>query len=331
MTGRKVASLTGSLLARKGAARPTEPSAEEPAAAASSPVPPTAPQSSSHARGAVRPDVRAYAWPTQGPPPGDDDLAMPAPPAAAKPRAPEPASRWLTVRRFAMFGLAAAIAATVAGLYLSDAPPEPVAPAQTAATAPAVGAAAPPDRAADIRDGVAEAARTVEAVSPAAGGAPSPPIPPMLLLPPLETAAPEPPPEPPTPVTAASLVPPPIDRPAARAEARPEPPSPDAERAQPKPPAAPPSTRTAAAATGPFAVQIASVASKTRAQAESARLASRLAPMLDGRKPAVEEAAVAGRGTVFRIRVAGYPDRAAAERACTRIKGSGLDCLVVRR
>jgi hypothetical protein len=135
------------------------------------------------------------------------------------------------------------------------------------------------------------------------------------------------------PATVASLpVDPPIPAPVEVKPAAPEAPaasSPPADRkaAAVVPPAARPA---AAVPAGRYAVQLASVTSKRRAQAEGVRLGKRLSGILGGREPTVVPAEIAGRGTVYRIRVPGFASRSAARRACARIKAGGGDCMVVR-
>ena len=186
-----------------------------------------------------------------------------------------------------------------------------------------------------------DAARTVRDIAPAAGtlSSPSsaefelaprvPPAPAMKIaaLPPATT-------ESSAPVSAAALAPPPIDLPPEKATSVERAPAP-----KPKPRVA---ARTSAAsisaakksaksaAAGRYAVQIASIGSQSRAAAERVRLARHLGPVLGGRALIVEQATVAGHGTVYRIRAAGYPNQAAAKKACTQIRGRGQGCLVVR-
>ena len=344
MSGRKVASLTSSLLARKGVARPAGGDATAPSPAAA-PDPAAVPSVSETAASAtrisnVRPDLRPYAWPTQGPPTEDDDLAVPAPPdppAVEEPAAerhPRPMLRRLATVAIVAVAVAAA---AVAFIERGDAPRQVVSEPMPSSVSTAMPLAAP-EPGADAPDDAA-AARSASEIAPAAGvpGAP-PSADPQPPPPPVATAAPTapriaalPPPaaEPEPPISAAALTPPPVERPAAQSAPPASAPPPATAAAPAQRSSAAPATRPAAA--GRYAVQIASLGSKARAEAESARLAKSLDAILDGRKPAVEEAMVAGRGTMYRIRVRGYATKDAADRACAAIKGNGLGCLVVRR
>lgn len=244
-------------------------------------------------------------------------------------------------------GVAVAPGSAAPPVATASAPPAAVAPAQQARDvavptagdrAPAEMAKVPPAPAAaeekPVRRSAAasnEAARRVREIAPAAGSPAAPPsvspptspngefelaprIPPapaikMAGLPPahVESAT-----------SAAALVAPSVEPPSDKPQA--------VKRTAPRA-----ASKTAkAVASGHYAVQIASIGSKTRAQTERARLARTLGPVLGGRALIVAPAQVAGHGTVYRIRASGYPNQAAANKACTQIKGKGLGCLVVR-
>ena len=337
-----------------------------PAAVAPSP----APADVADRNAAADRDLRAYAWPTRGAAADDDlampvpPIAVdPAEEAAAAVR------RRGTARRLAIFGIAASVVAAVVVIVVRDGRQDAVRLAATApagvtampappAVAPDVAASrAMEDAARTVRDvapaGVAasqspapvaphkaarratkDAARTVRDIAPAAGSPSSPsgaefelaprvpPAPAMKIaaLPPATT-------ESSSPVSAAALAPPPIDLPPEKATAIERAPAPKP-RVAAKAPAAKKTAK--ATAGGRYAVQIASIGSRERAAAERARLARHLGPVLGGRALIVEQASVAGHGTVYRIRAAGYPNQAAAKKACTQIKGRGQGCLVVR-
>jgi hypothetical protein len=356
VTNRKVASLSSGLLARKGAARPAEPSAEAEETGSVMPASADSADQIASNRDAVgnhdeaKRDYRAYAWPNQGAP-AEDDLAMPAPPSPADvEQAMAAVRRGDRIRRLAISGIAAAVVAGLvvivvrdgrkdeARLAASTAPPvitatpaaPSAAPAETPPSAMAADAPAPaapsaqPETAA--RRATADVPREIRDVAPSSGS-PLPPRADMELaprIPPVPTqmaAIPKAPPEPSS-VDAATLAPPPVERPSEEtATAAP----------QPKPrPAAKRPAETATAAAGHYAVQIASIGSKERAAAERSRLSRHLAPLLGGRALVIERATVAGYGTVYRIRAPGYANLAAARKACTQIKSRGLGCLVVR-
>jgi hypothetical protein len=350
VTNRKVASLTSGLLARKGAARPAEPSAEDTGstapASADSADQIASSRDSVDSPGEAKRDYRAYAWPNQGAP-VEEELAMSAPPSPADvEQAMAAVRRGDRIRRLAISGIAAAVVAGLVVIVVKDgrkdeariaAPTAPAAvtatpsaaPAETppsalAANAPAPAApSAPPESAA--RRATADVPREIRDVAPSSGS-PLPPRADMELaprIPPVPTqqmAAIAKAPSEPSPIDAATLAPPPVKRPRE-----------DATVPQPKPrPAAKRPVEPATAAAGNYAVQIASIGSKERAAAERTRLSRHLAPLLGGRALVIERATVAGYGTVYRIRAPGYANLAAARKACTQIKSRGLGCLVVR-
>lgn len=301
--------------------------------------------------------------------PADEDLAMPTPPSDGDVEdAMAAMRRRTTMRRLAISGIAAAVVAGLVVIVVRDGrkdaarltaaggPPAVTAtPALPAASAPAVAEAKPPPAAAATpaphiaaplppekpvaetaasgkaeRPAMTEAARQVRDIAPAAG-TPLPPRADMELtprIPPLPTeqvaklheASP-------APEAAAMPKAPAVESPAEKLAAVPAAPLP---KSRPAAKHSAHATVAKAVIGGHYAVQIASLGSKPRAAAERTRLAKRLGAVLGGRALIIEEATVAGHGTVYRIRAHGYQNLAAARKACAAIKGRGLGCFVVR-
>ncbi|WP_166443623.1 SPOR domain-containing protein [Rhabdaerophilum calidifontis] len=85
----------------------------------------------------------------------------------------------------------------------------------------------------------------------------------------------------------------------------------------------------AGAATGNFAIQLASRPSEADARTAGNQLRGRYAAILGGRNPNVVTGEANGQ-TVYRVRVGGY-SQAAANEACRRIKAAGGGCFVTRQ
>jgi cell division protein FtsN len=65
------------------------------------------------------------------------------------------------------------------------------------------------------------------------------------------------------------------------------------------------------------------------AQAIQARVRGDLAPVFEAREAMVDEAVVGNFGSMYRVRVGPYASAGEGQAVCARLKGSGLDCLVV--
>jgi cell division septation protein DedD len=144
------------------------------------------------------------------------------------------------------------------------------------------------------------------------------------------SSAPTPPPAPAAPQTTASIEP-----------ARPQP----AEAAAPRPrtsawsrntevsPAvasAPAAAAVAAAKSeGRFRVQVGMVRTEGEAQALAAKVRREHAAVLASRETEVDQAVVGNMGSFYRVRVGPYATQADGQAACAKLKGSGLDCMVV--
>jgi len=163
------------------------------------------------------------------------------------------------------------------------------------------------------------------------------------LLPPPETPLPPPQAEAPSaspsapvdtpPPSAAETAPEPVptapETTAKSAPTAPEPPA--AEAAAPAAPAQTAPTQTAAAPTGGFVLQLASLKAKERASAEWSRLQKSFPTLLGSRQLVVLPVDLAGRGTFYRVQAGYFPDRAAAEAVCKQLKAKSQDCLVTKR
>jgi hypothetical protein len=87
----------------------------------------------------------------------------------------------------------------------------------------------------------------------------------------------------------------------------------------------------AAATVGPYAVQLASIASEKRANQEAFRLQKHLGGILSGREIKVEKAVVKNKGTRYRLRTSGYRSYADARAACKQVAALKVNCLAIRR
>ena len=87
----------------------------------------------------------------------------------------------------------------------------------------------------------------------------------------------------------------------------------------------------AAVSAGAYAVQLASIANESRANAEAFRLQKRLGHVLGGHEITVEKAVIKGKGTMFRLRAWGFPTYADARAACGQVARLKVDCLALGR
>ncbi len=93
-----------------------------------------------------------------------------------------------------------------------------------------------------------------------------------------------------------------------------------------------------AAATGPaaaarpegkFRIQVGMVRTQAEARALAARVKQDHAAMLALREPEIDEAVVGNMGSFFRVRVGPFATAHESQAACAKLKGPGIDCLVV--
>ena len=79
---------------------------------------------------------------------------------------------------------------------------------------------------------------------------------------------------------------------------------------------------------GTHLAQIGALDSDEMARAEWTRLSRRLGDLLDGKRRVVEKAETGAR-TLYRLRVAGFADRADTRRFCSALQAEGADCIPV--
>jgi len=114
----------------------------------------------------------------------------------------------------------------------------------------------------------------------------------------------------------------------ANIEPEPKPTPPPAPKA-PEP--APAASSAASASGGQYVVQLAALQSRDAANDAWARLVKKYTRLLAPLTLDVEPVNVAGKGTFYRVRGAGFATRAEAEKRCTDLKAAGQACLVKAR
>lgn len=158
--------------------------------------------------------------------------------------------------------------------------------------------------------------------------------PPAPLAPPADEvteppSAAEPPPETEPAPSAAERTP----TPPPEAEAIPAPPEAEAKpapEATPPKPAEEPQTAAAPPA-GAYVVQLASLKERAGVEPAWARLQKAFPSLLGDRQLSVQSVDLGNRGTFHRVRAGFFPDRAAADKLCARLKAKKQDCLVAER
>ena len=80
---------------------------------------------------------------------------------------------------------------------------------------------------------------------------------------------------------------------------------------------------------GKFRVQVAMVRSQDEAMAVATKVKRDYAGALAAREPEIDQAVVGNMGSFYRVRVGPFATQNEGQQACARLKGSGLDCLVV--
>lgn len=94
---------------------------------------------------------------------------------------------------------------------------------------------------------------------------------------------------------------------------------------------APPPASAAPAATpeGRFRIQLGLVRSENEANSLAARVGGELAGVFETRRASIDQTVVGNMGTMYRVRVGPYASAHEGQAVCGRLKGTGLDCLVV--
>ncbi len=71
------------------------------------------------------------------------------------------------------------------------------------------------------------------------------------------------------------------------------------------------------------------VRTQDEAQSLAAKVKREHGPALASREPEVDQAVVGNMGSFYRVRVGPFATQQEGQAACAKLKGSGLDCLVV--
>ena len=80
---------------------------------------------------------------------------------------------------------------------------------------------------------------------------------------------------------------------------------------------------------GRFRIQLGMVRTQDEAQSLAAKVKREHGPALASREPEVDQAVVGNMGSFYRVRVGPFATQQEGQAACAKLKGSGLDCLVV--
>ncbi len=85
---------------------------------------------------------------------------------------------------------------------------------------------------------------------------------------------------------------------------------------------------TASTAGGRYRVQVASVRSRSEAQALASRVKAQHAAILGSRQLEIDETVIGNMGTFYRVRIGPYANAEEPSPLCAKLRGSGLDCLI---
>jgi cell division septation protein DedD len=80
---------------------------------------------------------------------------------------------------------------------------------------------------------------------------------------------------------------------------------------------------------GRFSVQLAMLRSPDEAKALAAKVRREYATVFASREAEIDQTVVGNMGTLYRVRVGPYATPSEGQAACAKLKGSGLDCMVV--
>ncbi len=94
-------------------------------------------------------------------------------------------------------------------------------------------------------------------------------------------------------------------------------------------PAAAPAAASSPRSEGRFRIQIAMVRTQAEAQALAARVKQEHASTLGNRDLQIDEAVVGNMGSFYRIRIGPFASAQEGQAACVKLKGPGIDCLLV--
>jgi hypothetical protein len=87
--------------------------------------------------------------------------------------------------------------------------------------------------------------------------------------------------------------------------------------------------RGSVAGSGGIRLQVASVRSRSEAEALAGLLVGRHAGELGGRRPQVDETVIGSMGTFYRVRIGPFANEREPQKLCNALKPDGFDCLVV--
>jgi hypothetical protein len=83
------------------------------------------------------------------------------------------------------------------------------------------------------------------------------------------------------------------------------------------------------ATAGRYSVQIAALRNRTEAQSLAARVQEQHAQDLGARTAVIDETVMGNMGTLYRVRVGPFADANEPRNLCAKLKGDGLDCLLI--
>jgi tetratricopeptide (TPR) repeat protein len=90
-----------------------------------------------------------------------------------------------------------------------------------------------------------------------------------------------------------------------------------------------PAQKTAATASGKYRLQVAAVRSQAEAQAVAARMRQKHGPDLGALRTEIDQTVVGNMGTLYRVRIGPFADANEPRALCAKLKGDGLDCMIV--
>jgi cell division septation protein DedD len=80
---------------------------------------------------------------------------------------------------------------------------------------------------------------------------------------------------------------------------------------------------------GRYRLQVAAVRSEAEAQALAARMRERHGSEIASLRTEIDQTVVGNMGTLYRVRLGPFADANEPRALCARLKGDGLDCLIV--
>jgi cell division septation protein DedD len=80
---------------------------------------------------------------------------------------------------------------------------------------------------------------------------------------------------------------------------------------------------------GRFRIQLGMVRTQDEAQALATKVKREHGAALAAREPEIDQAVVGNMGSFYRVRVGPFATQHDGQAACAKLKGSGVDCLVV--